>query len=100
MPTSSARPLHADPPTAERLRRDIDSGETGEKVPYPDPAAAPLGADDEAGGAPPTALQRQMEASARPTDGVKREGFGPVGFYAAAIVAIGCVVAALVFVLG
>ncbi|MBW3098357.1 hypothetical protein [Pseudohoeflea coraliihabitans] len=34
----------------ERLRGDIDSGQTGEKVAAIDPAAAPLGADAEAGG--------------------------------------------------
>lgn len=38
---------------AEDLRRRIDRGETGDKVPAFDPAAAPLGTDDEAGGAPP-----------------------------------------------
>lgn len=32
----------------EQLRADIDAGRTGDKVAYPDPAAAPLGADDEA----------------------------------------------------
>ena len=31
----------------DRLRADIDQGETGDKVPYGDPAAAPLGTDDE-----------------------------------------------------
>jgi hypothetical protein len=36
-----------------QLRAEIDSGKTGDKVPFPDPAAAPLGTDDEAGGAPP-----------------------------------------------
>jgi hypothetical protein len=40
--------------TVERLRHDIDSGQTGDKVSFPDPAAAPLGADSEAGGASPT----------------------------------------------
>jgi hypothetical protein len=34
-----------------QLRGKIDAGETGDKVPFPDPAAAPLGTDDEAGGA-------------------------------------------------
>lgn len=34
----------------EQLRQDIDSGKTGDKVAYPDPAAAPLGSDDEAAG--------------------------------------------------
>ncbi len=37
---------------ASRLRADIDSGRTGDKVPASDPAAAPLGTDAEAGGNP------------------------------------------------
>ena len=37
-------------PNADMLRRDIDSGKTGDKVGFPDPAAAPLGTDAEAGG--------------------------------------------------
>lgn len=39
--------------TTEQLRGAIDRGATGSKVPYPDPAAAPLGTDDEAAGAVP-----------------------------------------------
>ena len=39
--------------TSEQLRHDIDTGKTRDKVIYPDPAAAPLGTDDEAGGTPP-----------------------------------------------
>lgn len=42
----------AEPETTARLRQAIDSGETGEKVAYRDPAAAPLGTDSEAGGQP------------------------------------------------
>jgi hypothetical protein len=38
--------------TTAALRGDIDSGQTGDKISHPDPAAAPLGTDDEAGGAP------------------------------------------------
>jgi hypothetical protein len=34
------------------LRAAIDSGKTGDKVAWPDPAAAPLGTDEEAGGTP------------------------------------------------
>lgn len=49
-------------PTAEQLRYAIDSGRTGEKVAHPDPAMVPLGADAEAGGAPPTAAERRGEA--------------------------------------
>lgn len=40
------------PSTVEQLRRDIDSGLTGDKVAVLDPAAAPLGADEEAAGTP------------------------------------------------
>ena len=38
--------------TVDRLRADIDAGRTGDKVPAADPAAAPLGADEEAAGTP------------------------------------------------
>lgn len=54
------------PPTTDRLRIDIDRGATGEKVNYPDPAAAPFGTDDEAAGHPASAQERQMEVEARP----------------------------------
>ena len=51
--------------TTERLRADIDSGRTGDKVAARDPAAAPLGTDDEAAGTPPrpedVALARRHE---------------------------------------
>lgn len=50
--------------TAE-LRGDIDRGLTGDKVAFADPAAAPLGTDDEAAGTPAdpavTAYVRQRE---------------------------------------
>ncbi|RAI43787.1 hypothetical protein [Rhodoplanes roseus] len=41
--------------TVDRLRNDIDSGRTRDKVQVSDPAAAPLGADEEAAGTPVTA---------------------------------------------
>lgn len=46
----------------ERLRGDIDAGRTHDKVPFPDPAAAPLGTDDEAAGAPAGRERRVMAA--------------------------------------
>ena len=53
-----------------RLRDRIDRGETGDKAAFPDPAAAPLGTDAEAGGRPPTTAEvrtadtgRQMRAA-------------------------------------
>jgi hypothetical protein len=41
-------------PTTAQLRDDIDRGLTGDKVRAIDPAAAPLGTDDEAAGTPPS----------------------------------------------
>ncbi|ANC90725.1 hypothetical protein A6A40_01740 [Azospirillum humicireducens] len=38
---------------ANRMRAEIDRGSTGDKVPATDPAAAPLGTDDEAAGTTP-----------------------------------------------
>lgn len=43
--------------TADLLRHRIDRGMAGYKKGFPDPAAAPLGTDDEAAGTPPTAEQ-------------------------------------------
>jgi hypothetical protein len=40
-----------------RLRADIDQGRTGDKIPLSDPAASPLGTDDEAAGTPATAAR-------------------------------------------
>jgi hypothetical protein len=49
--------LKPPPPNADQLRHEIDSGRTGDKIDFPDPAAAPLGTDSEAGGTPPSPLQ-------------------------------------------
>jgi hypothetical protein len=38
------------PMTPDQLRAATDSGRTGDKVDHSDPAAAPLGTDEEAGG--------------------------------------------------
>lgn len=82
--------------SVQRLRADIDRGRTGDKVDWPDPAAAPLGTDDEAGGAPTGARTgaavRQAEsirASAAPQD---RGGIGS----AWVVIAVTIVVAAVV----
>lgn len=49
-------------PTIDDIRARIDSGEAADKVDFPDPAAAPLGSDAEAGGAPPTRAELDLEA--------------------------------------
>jgi hypothetical protein len=40
--------------TIAQLRNDIDAGRTGDKTAWPDPAAVPLGVDEEAAGTPPS----------------------------------------------
>jgi hypothetical protein len=52
----------------EQLRADIDSGRTGDKVAHPDPAAAPLGADDEAAGGKHQDMTRGVSRIASPPD--------------------------------
>jgi hypothetical protein len=47
----------------EQLRIAIDQGHGGDKVDATDPAAAPLGTDDEAGGTPNTAAQVRLAAA-------------------------------------
>ena len=46
--------------TSARLKHDIDRGRGGDKVDVIDPAAVPLGTDDEAAGTPPTPRQLKM----------------------------------------
>ncbi|MBL3705775.1 hypothetical protein GI582_24015 [Sulfitobacter sp. BDSS02] len=72
----SARPSESRPiersgaAGAARLRDRIDRGAGGDKVAFQDPAAAPLGTDDEAAGNPPsakqvsTAMQQEADRSA------------------------------------
>jgi hypothetical protein len=77
----------------DELRSKIDSGLTGDKMPWPDPAAAPLGTDDEAGGTPPTRAQVAMayrqeasrRVSSRPPDG---QGLGAAWWMVGITVAI------------
>jgi len=63
-----------------RLRADIDSGKTADKTPGLDPAAAPLGTDDEAAGTPvPPALAEQLRVREdRPgNEGLARQNATP-----------------------
>ncbi|WP_429912189.1 hypothetical protein [Glycocaulis sp.] len=57
------------PTTVDQLRHDIDRGRTHDKVDFPDPAAAPLGADEEAAGTqvtPSQARQARRDEAGRP----------------------------------
>jgi hypothetical protein len=47
-------------PTSDQIRHRTDVAGSGDKVPFPDPASAPLGTDDEAAGRPPSAHERSL----------------------------------------
>jgi hypothetical protein len=90
------------PATIDQLRDDIDRGRTGEKVEGSDPAAAPLGTDEEAAGTPISpaqiAVARQRELALRPNSPKVRYGLGAtwaqIGF--TALLLVGLVVGLLV----
>jgi hypothetical protein len=50
-------------PTVEQVRAGIDRGAASDKIAQPDPATAPLGADEEAAGTPPSRADLRTEVS-------------------------------------
>jgi hypothetical protein len=78
------------PPTASRLRHDIDRGRGGDKVDAIDPAAAPLGTDEEAAGTPvpPEAVAKAYAQEIASTPASKDGGDHAVLIYVSVIVAI------------
>jgi hypothetical protein len=60
-------------PTTARLRHDIDRGRGGDKVDNIDPAAAPLGTDDEAAGKPPSPAEIHLAYRHEVGRGVRSE---------------------------
>jgi hypothetical protein len=101
-------------PTSAQLRNDIDSGRTGDKIAGFDPAAAPLGSDEEAAGTPPapgliaqtraeegaphSARANAAEPDLAPDGEMKRTGPAWIGALGGAIAAV-VVVALLVLLL-
>jgi hypothetical protein len=83
--------------TISQLRDDIDAGRTGDKVDWPDPAAAPLGTDEEAAGTPPdpwaVETARRAEIS-RPCKSIAHRGVGAGWLLIAFAVALGIGLAA------
>jgi hypothetical protein len=81
---------------AAQFRNRIDRGETGDKVAFPDPAAAPLGTDEEAAGTSSiSAFGRPTSSNVRPTSQGGKTTGGTVLmalFLAAAFTAIALIV--------
>ena len=84
--------------TADRLRADIDRGRTGDKVPVTDPAAAPLGTDDETAGTPPTAAEVAAARAGLDTPGPPQPSRGLRGSWVGLIFIIVLCIAAVVIV--
>lgn len=95
--------MAAEKATIDQLRDDIDRGRTGDKVSFSDPAAAPLGTDEEAAGTPLNAtlvgmvrerelakVSERLEAEAEPPVGSQYPGRGvnPALAFVAAIFAL------------
>jgi hypothetical protein len=76
--------------TGEQLRAEIDAGETGDKVAFPDPAAAPLATDAEAGG-----HTTMFPSERRPAKHERSGRWGGLTFYIGATTAIAAFVIAL-----
>ncbi len=79
--------------TGEQLRADIDAGRTGDKVAFPDPAAAPLGTDAEAGGATTAFPSERRPGPPRKS----RWGWGGMALYIGLILALGAVATLVIF---
>jgi hypothetical protein len=78
----------ADIPTADRMRHDISRGAAGDKVDHPDPAAAPLGTDDEAAGRPPSLNELRIAAQTSHSKPSEKRIWGVVIFYVAVVSAM------------
>ncbi|MFC5068023.1 hypothetical protein ACFPFW_08330 [Flaviflagellibacter deserti] len=83
--------MHERPARPEQLRGAIDAGQTAGKVAFPDPAAVPLGADDEAAGTPPPepAVRLAMKGEIRQPRQPQSEGSEPPFWPGALYVIIG-----------
>jgi len=77
--------------TISQLRADIDAGRTGDKVDWPDPAAVPLGTDDEAAGTPadPWAVEVAPSEVSRPSKSISYRGVGAAWLLIAFAAALG-----------
>jgi hypothetical protein len=92
----------AKPATTAQLRDDIDHGRTGSKIHAADPAAAPLGTDEEAAGTPPSGevvqqarnYERAIGVMARGRVDRTRTAFSAVRLYLIIVLSLAALVAA------
>ncbi len=82
----------------DQLRDAIDRGEGSDKVSYPDPAASPLGTDEEAGGNPTSAAATEtaFRHEVKETPSEPRRGAGSRGLLVGLWSVFGLVILAFV----
>ncbi len=86
--------------TIDRLRADIDAGRTRDKIPNSDPAAAPLGTDEEAAGTPISSAAVAMARDAEVDTAPRQKEDGGLLPYVGAVVTIAAVLAGgMIFVM-
>jgi hypothetical protein len=90
-----------EPRTTARLKDDIDSGRTEDKVAEFDLAAVPLGTDDEAAGTPPSrariALAERTEANPVRYDDDEEKGGWAVYLLVGVAIVVGAAIAVGLF---
>ena len=88
-------------PTTAKLKHDINRDRGGDKVDAIDPAAAPLGTDEEAAGTPPSpqAIKQAHahEIGAKPVSSERNDSNHGVVIYLAAVAAVVLVVATAIW---
>lgn len=87
-------------PTTDQLRASIDRGAQGDKVDWPDPAAVPLGADEEAGGQSPDDALRQQDAAPSPEATPRKRDMIGVWVYVAVAVFLLVIFSAIALLAG
>ena len=88
-------------PTTSKLKHDINRGRGGDKVDAIDPAAVPLGTDEEAAGTPPSPeavrLAYKHEIGSSPASSESRDDYGVAAYICVVGTAIIVVASAIVF---
>jgi hypothetical protein len=88
--------------TTAKLKHDINRGRGGDKVDVFDPAAAPLGTDEEAAGTAPSsdaiALAHKQEIADAPVSSERKDGDQAVAIYVGIIGTIATLVGLAIWV--
>ena len=85
--------------TVEQLRRGTDQGRTRDKVPGFDPAAAPLGADEEAAGTPVSPERVAIDRENSVDEGPRNNEDGAKWVYIVIVVVVATVLVGAIYLM-